>query len=254
LNALPLPLVVAILFAVLAAVSIATRRFILRRYDDDGRESLAREAYDLRIAATFAIFVGFALSISWGAVTAAQTAVEDQATAIHQTVWDLRNIPNQSDSAELMALMRNYATTVVSQDAAALRKGSADELPSAVSLDRFRDALVAHISGPRAAQWQVDRLLSDSDAISSASARVEAVANRVLPRSLATLVLALGVLSAIVMAVAAVAYDRPKMIFVWDLVAALCITTVVALAYPFALRSGTTLEALRTVAHQLTGG
>lgn len=53
------------------------------------------------------------------------------------------------------------------------------------------------------------------------------------------------------MGISTVAYSRPSLMFLWCLIPAVSIATVVALAYPFALRSGVTLAPMQMVVEQL---
>lgn len=253
LIALPLPVITAILFVFFAAVSLGARQFVLRRRDEEGREAASEQAKSLLtgVAATFAFFVGFAISVTWGAVTAGQVAVEQQAAAVHQMAWELDNIADRSESSTLTSKLKAYATAVVEQDAAVLRRGQTAELPSAAALDAFEQALHAYVNGPKAAQWQYSTLVSGASAVGAASASVEAVASRSVPRPLVVLLLVVGALSAIVLGVTTVVYERATMIYVWSLIPALSLTIVLALAYPFALRSGVNLAPMRSVVAHL---
>lgn len=250
---LPLGVILAAMVLFFWLVTKAAREFVLRRRDVEAREALSEQANNLltAVAATFAFFVGFAISASWGAVTAAQSAVEQQATAVHQMAWELNNITDRTQSAALLEKLKVYATAVADQDAAALRKGDTSHMPSAVPLDQFENALHAYAYGPNAAERQATPLISAASAVSTSGAAVEAVANRALPRPLIILLMVVGVLSSILMGISTVSYSRPSLIFIWCLIPAVSITTVVALAYPFALRSGVTLAPMRTVAEQL---
>lgn len=243
----------AVLFAVFAAVSVGAREFVRRRRDEEEREAASDQAKNLLtgVAATFAFFVGFAINVTWGAVTAGQVAVEQQAAAIHQMAWELNNIADRTQSAALMDKLRVYATTAANEDDEFLRNGNTAKLPSAVPLDVFENALYAYANSPAAGQRQVSSLTSAATAISSAAAGVEAVANRGLPRPLAALVFVVGLLSSIVMGITTVVYQRATLIFAWCLIPALSITVVLALAYPFAIRSGANLAALRAVAEEI---
>ena len=250
---LPLPAIVALLFVFFSAVSLGAREFIRRRRDEEAREAASEQAKSLLtgVAATFAFFVGFAINVTWGAVTAGQMAVEQQAAAVHQMAWELNNIADRSQSSPLMDKLRVYATTVADQDGEFLRKGNTAHLPSAVALDAFENALHGYVNGSRAPQWQVSTLVAGASTVSSASAAVEAVANRALPRPLATLVVVVGVLASIVMGVTTVVYRRATLIFVWCLIPAMSIAVVLALAYPFSTRSGVNLAPMRAVAQEL---
>jgi len=250
---LPLWAIAAGLMLFFWGVTLAARGVVLRRRDPEAREALAEQASNLLtgVAATFAFFVGFAISVSWGAVTAGQVAVEQQAVAVRQMAWQLNNIADRSESAALVQKLRTYATTVAEEDDNLLIRGKTVGMPSAAPLDAFETALYAHLNGPRAAQWQTSTLVSAASNLSSASAGVAAVASRSLPRPLAALLIIVGVLTSILMGITTVIYSRPSLIFVWCLIPAVSITTVLALAYPFALRSGANLEPMRAVVQYL---
>jgi hypothetical protein len=251
--ALPLWVIAAVMTLFFWAVTRAARELVLRSREAEAREALAEQANSLLtgVAATFAFFVGFAISISWGAVTASQTAVEQQATAVQQMAWELNNIRDPAQSAALMADLRNYAATVVAEDIRLLVRGDAAVLPSAAALDRFENALQAFAYGPTAPERQTAPLISAASTLSSSAAAVAAVANRALPRPLLGLLMVVGVLSSILMGITTVTYARPSLIFIWCLIPAVSVTTVLALAYPFALRSGITLAPMQTIAQQL---
>ena len=250
---LPLWAVVAALLAFFWAVTIAARKFVMYRCDVAAREVLADQANNLLtgVAATFGFFVGFAISVSWGSVNAGQVAVEQQAVAVRQMAWQLNNMADRAESAALMDKLRTYATTVAERDDNLLVLGKTADMPSAVPLDDFENALYAHVNSPRAAERQVSTLTTSASALSSASAGVAAVASRSLPRPLAMLLIIVGVLTAILVGITTVVYSRPSLIFVWSLIPAVSIATVVALAYPFALRSGASLEPMRAVVQYL---
>ncbi len=236
------------------AVSYATRALMLRFFGDDDREDLADQAKGLLtgVAATFAFFVGFAINISWGAITAGQIAVEQQAAAVQQTAWELDNVTDRTQSAALMDKLRAYATTAVGADIDFLRRGNTTDLPSAVPLNVFEDAVRAYAYGPQAAGQQVTGLVSAATSIRTSAASVAAVANRGLPVPMVVLVFVVGVLSTIVLGITAVSYSRPSLTYIWCLIPAMSMTVVAALAYPFALRTGANLAALQAVAAALS--
>ncbi len=250
------PVVIAVvLMALFCAVAVVARRLVLWRCDEETREELAEQASSLLtgVSATFAFFIGFAISISWGAVTAGQNAVEQQSAAIQQMAWELKNIPDKPTSATLTGKLAAYATTAANDDARFLARGEATDLPSAAALNDFEDALNAYAAGPGSAR--AGGLVDGVSRLVSSSATVAAVANRALPGPLAALLLVVAVLVTIVMGISTVNKGRTSMLFVyvWCLIPALSLTVVMALAYPFALRSGVTLAPLRAVAHSLVG-
>lgn len=251
--ALPLWVIVGAMVLFFWLVTKAAREFVLRRRDEDARGALADQANNLltAVAATFAFFVGFAISASWGAVTAAQTAVEQQATAVHQMAWELNNIPDAAQAAALRDKLKVYASSVANADDAFLISGDTSHMPSAVPFDEFENALHAYAYSPQVRDRQAGALISAASQVSTSGAAVEAVANRALPRPLFILLMVVGVLSSILMGISTVSYTRPSLIFIWCLIPAVSITTVVALAYPFAIRSGVTLAPMQMIAEQL---
>lgn len=254
--ALPPQVVALVLLAVFCAVGVGSRRVVLARCGVDTREELVEQARNLLtgVSATFAFFVGFAISICWGAVTAAQSAVEQQSAAIQSMSWELRNIPDARASTELLGKLTRYAQTAADADVAYLARGEVSGLPSAAALNEFEDAVINHARG--AGSDRAAQLLPAASQLVSSAASVAAVANRGLPRPMAMLLLIVAMLSTAVMGITTVTSGRSSMVFVyvWCLIPALSLTVVWALAYPFALRSGITVAPLRAVAQALAVG
>jgi len=254
---LPPLVIAAVLFAVFLAVSFGARRLVLRRSAEDVREELSDQASKLLtgISATFAFFVGFAISMSWGAVTAGQSAVEQQAAAIHQMAWEIRNIPDGAASARLMEKLTTYAATVAGQDGDLLARGDTTNLPSAPALEGFEDSLTAYVYGPGSGVKGAPNLLTTASNLVSSSAAVSAVANRSLPLPLAALLLIVALVVTVIVGITTVTSGRASTIFIyiWCLIPALSLTVVLALAFPFAVRSGLTTAPLRAVAESLAG-
>ncbi len=248
---------IAVLFAFFCGVCFAARGLVMRLCDEDSREELAEQAIGLLtgVSATFAFFVGFAISICWGAVTAAQNAVEQQAAAVSQTAWAINNVPDKAESAALMDRLKTFATVAADQDDDYLARGITVQLPSSAPLESLEDAVHTYIAA-RSESSRPTHLDTATSELVSASATVAAVANRALPRPLFILLLIVAVLVSAVMGVSTVTYGRPSMVFVyvWCLIPALSLTVVLALAFPFALRSGLPLAPLRAVAQHLSGG
>lgn len=250
LLAMPSGAVALALFAFFGAVALGARWLGRRCVSQERRTDLAEEAGRLLtgLAATFAFFVGFAITVTWGAVSAGQSAVEQHASALKQMSWSINSVPDRAESTALMAKLRDYATAVANDDAAHLVRGDTTELPSAVQLDRFEDALHTYAYGPTARGPEVSSLVREAASVSGTSAEVSAVAQRSLPGRLAALLLVTGVLVAGVMGITTVNAHYPVLMFVWCLIPALSITVVVTLAFPFA---GVKMAPLTSVAQQL---
>ena len=251
--ALPPQAVAVVLLVFFCAVGVGTRRIVLSRCGEDAREELVEQARNLLtgVSATFAFFVGFAISICWGAVTAGQSAIEQQSAAIQSMAWELRNIPDRPSSTALLDALTRYAQTAADEDGKYLATGQTATLPSHAALDQFENALNVYASG--AGSDRARTLLPAASELISSSAAVAAVANRGLPRPLATLLAIVAILVTVVMGITTVTSGRSSMVFVyvWCLIPALSLTVVWALAYPFALRSGITIAPLRAVAQNL---
>jgi hypothetical protein len=102
---LPVGIIALLLGGGFAVVSFGARELVRRRCGDEDRQELAEQAQNVLtgVAATFAFFVGFAITVTWGAVTAAQGAVEQQATAVRQMARQVDNIADRDRSADLMS-------------------------------------------------------------------------------------------------------------------------------------------------------
>ncbi len=251
--AVPLWAIMAALLLLFSAVIFTARRIVRRRCTDDTCEEIAEQANSLAtgLAATFAFFVGFAITVTWGAVSTGQAAVEQQAASIQQMAWGLNNIANRTESAALMEKLRTYATMAATADDPFLIRGDTANLPSAVPLDRFEDALHTYAFGSTAAVQEVNSLVTRAGALGTNSAVVSAVAQRSLPGVLGILLVVAGVLVAAVVGFTTVTARRPVLMYVWALIPALSITVVVALAFPFAHRIGVSTAPLQAVAENL---
>ena len=250
---LPLWLIAVALFAFFAVVTILVRAVVAKRCSDQSREELASDAARLLtgLAATFAFFVGFAITVTWGAVAAGQAAVEQQSSAIQQMNWSLNNMPDRTEAAALREKLKLYATTAAYENGDDLARGDTSHLASAIPLDRFQDALHTYAFGPTAPKAEVSSLVSAAATLGSTSASVSAVSQRTLPDLLAVLLLVTGVLVAGVMGVSTVNSRHSSLMLIWCVIPALSITVVIALAFPFASGIGVDLAPLQSVAQQL---
>jgi hypothetical protein len=203
------------------------------------------------LAATFAFFVGFAINVTWSAVTAGQAAVEQHAAAIKQTSWTIGNMRDKVEAAALIDKLRGYTLSVVNDDRDELARGDTANLPSDTALNEFEDAVHDYAFEQNAADLENSSLLRDSAAVGGTGAAVAAVAQRNPPRILVALLLISGAIVAGVMGITAVTSRYSALMFVWCLIPALSITVVIALIFPFARPIGVDLVPLSSVAQQL---
>lgn len=244
------------MFVLFCVVSAVTRRQVIRRFSAEVREELAEQANNLLtgVSATFAFFIGFAISICWGAVTAAQNAVEQQAADVQRMSWEIRDIPDNAVSSALGDKLAVFARAAADEDSRFLASGNTLNLPSAAALDSFEDAVKAYASGPGVG-GAGPTLLSAASSLVASSAGVSAVATRAVPRPLVALLFIVAMLVTIILGVTTVTSGRASMIFIyiWCLIPALSLAVVLVLAFPFALRSGMTLAPMRAAAHSVAG-
>jgi hypothetical protein len=252
-NLLPLWVIAFLLFAFFVLVTVLTRTVVARRCSAESREQLADEAARLvtGLAATFAFFVGFAITVTWGAVAAGQAAVEQQAAAIQSMNWSINSSPDRAEATVLREKLRLFATTAAYQNVDDLASGDTSQLPSAIPLDRFEAALHRYAYGTTVPGAMVGGLVRAASALTTTSAAVSAIAHRTFPNLLAVLLLVSGLLVSCVMGVSTVTSRHPVLMLVWCVIPALSITIVIALAFPFASGIGVDLSPLQSVARQL---
>ncbi|MEX1220228.1 MAG: hypothetical protein WEB05_07545 [Solirubrobacterales bacterium] len=254
LETVPLWSIALLLALFFAAIMLAARVIAIRRCSDDvSREKLSDESIRLLtgLAATFAFFVGFAITVTWGAVAVGQAAVEQQSSAVRNMNWGINNIPDEAEGAQLKEKLIVYVRAAAYDDANYLAKGKTGRLPSAIPFDRFQDALHTYAFAPNTPKAEVTSLVAAAGTLGSSSSAVSAVAQRTLPSVLAVLLLASGILVSVVMGISTVNSRHPSLILVWSLVPALSITVVVALASPFATSTGVSLGPMEMVYWQL---
>lgn len=254
LISLPPVAIAGMLLVFFCVVSFFARGLVLRRCGVETREELADQAQGALtgMAATFALFIGFAISISWGAVSEAQRAVEQNSAAIQQMNWELENLPDGPQTAALTNKLAAYASAAAYRDVPFLAQGITVGLPSTAPLNELETALKSYVRA-QPDRTGTDNLHSAMSKLVSSAAAVSAVATRTLPGPLMSLLFIVAVLVSVVMGISTVTYGRLSLVFVWVscLIPALSIAVVVALAYPFALRTGLTTAPLRVVAEYL---
>jgi len=241
------------LFAVFCLIAVAARKLIRWRVSDEGCKELSDEASHLLtgLAATFAFFVGFAINVTWSAVTAGQLAVEQHAAALKQMSWSINSIADHAEAQVLMDQLRNYATVAAREDHPGLARGVTENLPSLGALDQFEKSVHVYAFRQRGVDPEVSTLLTEASSVSGTAAQMAAVAQRNPPRILMALLLVSGAIVAGVMGVSTIASRYPALLVVWCLIPALSITVVVALIYPFARPIGVDLRPINTVSQQM---
>ena len=239
---------VLLLFLIFLAVSLGSRAFVIRRCTESRREELAGHASSLvtGTAASFGFFVGFAITMTWGAVSAGQAAVETQAAHAQQLAWTVQNISDQAASDQIIGNLHSYLTAAAVQDGPYLEVGDTLELPSAQPLDVLQSAVHGYAFGPNSADPEVSGLVSAAADLTESAAAVAAVAQRSLPPLVAVLLFVTAVLLAAIMGISNATTARPWLLGVWCLIPALAIVVI-----PGPGGIGIDLSPLRLVAERI---
>jgi len=242
-----------VLFIFFAGVSLGCRAIIRKRCSEKRCEELSDESSRLLtgLAATFAFFIGFAVTVTWGAVATGQDAVENQAARAQQMSWNLNNIPNQSDADPILKDLQVYLATATDKDGYYLARGDTTNLPSMRPFDAFQDAVHKYAYSSTTPGPEVSGLVTAASNLTNASASVSAVAQRSLPLLLAILLLVTGTFIAIVMGISTTNTSRPLLLTAWCIIPALSITVIAALAFPFAGDISVDLSPIKAVAEQM---
>lgn len=235
LDATPAWVMILVCFIIFAAVCTLSRWLVRRHTTDERREEIADYAGSLisGLAATFAFLVGFAITMTWGAMNAGQDAIDSLAASSQQLSWSSSNIADKAGAAEVNADLTAYLNAFVAGDAEALASGNVPPLPSAEKFDKLQDGVhsVAYRGGDSVPE--ASGLVTAAAALTAAQSKVTAVAQRALPPLLLVLILLSGALLAIGMGTAAATVERPTLMYGWAFVAALSLTMVLLLDYPF---------------------
>ena len=182
--------------------------------------------------ATFAFLVGFAVTITWSAVSAGQDAVDLQASSAQQLSWATSAIQDQAGAAEVNGNLRNYLDTVVNKDGPAFADGNFSALPSAETFDaaeqRAPSGIRARQHGPGGERNGVGGCIVDRR-----PKKVTAVAQRSLPTILIALIVLSGSLLAATVGMSALTVKPPYLMYAWAFLAAVSVAVVVMIDFPF---------------------
>lgn len=249
-SALPPWLIIAIGFVFFAAIS-AGCRFALSRVASPERSAELEEYAGKLLSvfgATFAFLVGFAITITWSAVSAGQDAVDLQASSAQQVSWAASAIQDQGGAAEVNGNLRNYLNTVVNKDGPALAAGNFSALPSAETFDTLQNSVHRVASGHGNADPVASGMVSAAASLTAAQSKVTAVAQRSLPTILIALILLSGLLLAATVGMSALTVKRPYLMYAWAFIAAVSVAVVLMIDFPFGSGIGVNLGPLSVAA------
>ncbi len=253
LNATPAWLLISVCFALFAGICAVTRHLVRTRTSQERRDELADYAGKLLspLGATFAFLVGFAITMTWSALSAGQDAVDLQASAAQQVSWSSNNIADQAGAAEVNTALIAYLQLATTSDVPALAEGQFSVLPSATSFDELQDSvhIVAYSGGNSVPE--ASGMVSAAASLTAARSKMVAVAQRSLPPLIIVLILLSGALLAVGMGTSAATVNRPTLMYAWAFVGGLSLAMVLLLDFPFGGPIHVSLAPLDAVAQDL---
>lgn len=235
LSALPPWLLIAIGFVLFASVS-AGCRLALRRAASPERstqvEGFAGKLLGV-FGASFALLVGFSITITWSAVSAGQDAVDLQAGVAQQLSWAASAMKDQAGADVINDNLRDFLNTVVRDDQRHLAEGNVSVLPSDEIFDTLQNNVHRVASGQANADPVASGMVSAAASLTAAWSKVTSVAQRKLPTVLVALILASGLCLAAVVGMSALTVERPFLMYLSALISAMSIAVVLITDFPF---------------------
>lgn len=248
--------VVLVGFSVLfLLIMFGARRLLARATDEERRVEVSELAKSLNgpVGATLAFLVGFAVSITWGAMSSAQSSVERLAAQAQQTALLSGSVLDAQASATFDADLRDYLRAIAEKDSLILANEETTELPSFTPLVKLQDDVRGIVKAGSSTQNAAEVRTIQNNVITMAGTQAElnAVARRGLPPVVLQLLVLTGCLSAATVGMLAVGIRRPYLIVGWAFVIAMGLTVVIAIYNPFAGSVAITFDPLLDAAHRI---
>lgn len=235
LSALPPWLLIAIGFVLFASVSVGCRLALRRAASPELSTQVEGYAGKLLgvFGASFALLVGFSITITWSAVSAGQDAVDLQAGVAQQLSWAASAMQDQAGADVINDNLRDFLNTVVRDDQRHLAEGNVSALPSDEIFDTLQNNVHRVASGQANADPVASGMVSASASLTAAWSKVTSVAQRKLPAVLVALILASGLCLAAVVGMSALTVERPFLMYLSALISAMSIAAVLITDFPF---------------------
>jgi len=235
LSALPPWLLIAIGFVLFASIS-AGCRLALRRAASPERstqvEGFAGKLLGV-FGASFALIVGFSITITWSAVSAGQDAVDLQAGVAQQLSWAASAMKDQAGADVINNNLRDFLNTVVRDDQPHLAEGNVSVLPSDDIFDTLQNNVHRVASGQASADPVASGMVSAAASLTAAWSKVTSVAQRRLPVVLVALIFASGLCLAAAVGMSALTVERPFLMYLSALISAMSVAVVLITDFPF---------------------
>ena len=247
---------IAVFFVIITGTALLARRLHSRIKDTVRREDLSEHAEKTLgpIAASLAFLIGFAITITWGGISAGQAQVEAEATAAKQIVWALEmQAPHGSQEAvdqrsvAVLTQLVNLLTVQDEEDRKMIPSGNVERLASTMKLSELETTVHAIILDPKTNPAKSSALQTAASEIASAKGELLAISRRELPVLLKLLILVNGLLLAAVMGMALATTKRPVLLIAWSFVVSLSISIVFMLDHPLTGPLGVSTQPLMDV-------
>ena len=253
LAQLPVVAIVAIFALYFSAVTFLTRYLVRRHTSPERQEELITLADVMTgpVGVSMAFLIGFSVTITWGTISAAQSAVEKVAASAQEVAWLTENLDDKEAAADIGQTLRKYLETVQSQDVDRLAARDLREMPSFTYIDALQGQLHNLSRDGSGDGADASRGLDAAAAVAENQAELISIARRQLPDALLWLLLVAGTLSSMVMGITAAKVDGPFLLIGWALVSAIGISVVLIMYDPFSGDIAVDMQALDDAAHRI---
>ena len=248
-------ILIVVVFAMYFSTVTFTTRYLVRRLANRERQAelvTLAEAMNGPTGVAMAFLIGFSVTITWGTISTAQSAVEKVAASTQEVAWLTENLSDRDKADAIVQTLKQYLATIAAQDQARLAERDLGEMPSFVYLDKLEEQVREVAADPSVQDPEASRTLSAASAVAQSQADLVSIARRQLPTSMLWLLLVAGTLSSMVMGIVATKVERPFLLVGWALVSAIGISVVLSLYNPFAGDVAVDLQPLEDAAQRIT--
>ena len=250
---LPTVLIVAIFTVFFSTVTFTTRYLVRRRSSPERQEELVTlaEAMNGPTGVAMAFLIGFSVTITWGTISTAQSAVEEVAASAQEVAWLTENLSDRGKADAIVQTLKQYLETIATQDQARLAAADLTDMPSFTYLDKLEEQVREIAAGDSVGDQEASRALTAASTVEQKQADLVSIARRQLPTSMLWLLLIAGTLSSMVMGIVATKVEHPFLLVGWALVSAIGISVVLSLYNPFAGDVAVDLQPLDDAAQRI---
>ena len=250
-------LIICVLLITVGAIAriVAKRRLHPSYLDEEAKHF---DSMSVPVAGSLALLIGFAITITWGGVSAAQAAVEAEAVAARQVAWAIILGPGEvadglpADMAvQTLKDLTKFLNVSSAPDAHSIAAVVTEEDETDLALREFQRSARKLSYTSTVPPAQAASIQAAADALAAAEADSSAIAGRQLPNLFIVLILVTAVLLAALQGVSLVNKPRPWAALAWAGVVALSITVVLQMDSPFTGDISVSRQSLSNVAARI---